>query len=204
MGTETRVSEEAHVGNLTPTLLHPSDLGQGKSELLGPGTNSLFFCKDQSTKGWGRAAGPGGAAVGRPQALTEARGGPGGCPRSKQALEAQLVRAASSVRLEKKQGRRGRSPQPDGVTQSQASWMTGGSWGSSASHCSAGTLGSKGPCPLSGPVLRSWAWPSLLPPPLQVQEVSTAPRLLPAALLAPRTLPGEASRAEPGLGVRRL
>lgn len=129
--------------------------------------------------------------MGRPHALAEARGGPGGCPRSKQVLEVQPVRAAFSVRLEKEQGRRGRSSRPDGVTQSQASWMSGGSWGSSASRCSAGTLGSKGPCPLSGPVLPSWAWPSLLPLPLQVQEVSTAPppRLLPAALLAPCTLP---------------
>lgn len=39
------------------------------------------------------------------------------------------------------------------VTQSPASWMSGGSWGSSASHCSAGTLGGKGLCPLTAPVL---------------------------------------------------
>lgn len=35
----------------------PSDLGQGKSGLPGPGTNRLFFCKEQSTKRWGGAQG---------------------------------------------------------------------------------------------------------------------------------------------------
>lgn len=33
-----------------------------------------------------------------------------------------------------------------GVTRSQASWKSGGSWGSFLSRCSAGTLGVKGLC----------------------------------------------------------
>lgn len=50
------------------------------------------------------------------------------------------------------------------VTQSQASWTSDGSWGSSVSHCSAGTLGGKGLCPLNEPVFPPWAQP--LSPPL--------------------------------------
>ena len=53
-----------------------ADRGQGKSKSLGRGTNGFIFLeRAKSREAAGRAAGPGGAAVGRPWALTEAAGG---------------------------------------------------------------------------------------------------------------------------------
>ena len=79
----------------------------------------------------------------------------------------------------------------DKVTQSQASWMSGGSWGSSVSRCSAGTLGGKGLCPLTEPVLPSWARASLSYPSYPSLCRGTGgsggrrwPQALPATLLA--------------------
>lgn len=77
-----------------------------------------------------------------------------------------------------------------GVTQSQASWMNGGSWGSSTFHCSASTLKGKELCHSLSP-----PWISLSPLlyPLQglgqCQEKGLGPRVPVDSQLAPHFLP---------------
>ena len=76
------------------------------------------------------------------------------------------------------------------VTRSQASWKSGGSWGSFVSRCSAGTLGGL----VQRAVSARPAWPPTL---------DWLPLPLPAAGSPAGPVPGKACRPEPGPGVKR-